>query len=153
MLKLKDMKTSHWPEANSSVHPVDQFAVTCLIQPLNSYKSESLIQLKTALKMNQRDGIDIEPGARIPIVVIQTDANVDLCDSGESPDYVKEKRLKLDMVYYLKNHLLKALLPLLDYHPNLKQRVQHASRSIIMQMKHQNTGQMTFAKFLQNKKQ
>lgn len=97
--------------------PISDLHITCQVQKLSDYKSESLIQLEVVKKIQKRNGIFIEPGSRISYVVIEGDGK--LYKRGEEITYCIKNNLKIDLEYYFEKQFLKAIEPLLQFHPHI----------------------------------
>lgn len=70
------------------------------------YKNDNLPHVNVAKNIEKRNGKGSGPrsGERVPFVYIQTKGKKDLgAVKAESPDYVVEKGLKIDLLYYLQH--------------------------------------------------
>lgn len=96
---------------------VADLCITCQIQDQKSYKSQSLIQLETAKKLQRRNGVFYEPGSRLSYVVIQ--GKEPLYKRGEDPNYCISNNIELDLLYYYEKQFLSAIEPLLQFHSHI----------------------------------
>jgi len=96
----------------SGIMDMSQFVITCLIQPLHTYKSTSLIHLEVVKRMKSRN-ITVQDNTRIQYVILR--GNKQLYLRGEEYKYAKQHHLKLDYVYYLEKQLISAMDGMLKY--------------------------------------
>ena len=92
-------------------YPFDKFVITKSLR--SGYKNPSQIAHKVlADRMGQRDsGNKPAPGDRIPYAYIVATTKSKLQgDKIEHPDFIKEKKLKLDYAHYITNQIMKPIL-------------------------------------------
>jgi DNA polymerase elongation subunit (family B) len=81
---------------------------------LNAYKSRRQIHVNLVERMTKRYRWPVRPGSRIFYVV--TRGKTKLYRRGEEPNIVREKNMKIDILFYLQNQLEKPMRTLLKYH-------------------------------------
>ena len=100
--------------------PLSDLCISCLIKPLREYKSDTLVQTKTAEKILHRTGKQVEPGSRLSFVIVQGKGKQ--YERGEPLDYVEHKNIPIDYHYYLSNQMLRAISILFTHHPDLQKK-------------------------------
>ena len=76
-------------------------SLTCEMNNLDEYKHENYIQVQVAKKQEQRTKRKTIPGSRLKYVVVANKSKKHY-DHGEEYEYAKNKKVKLDYEYYLK---------------------------------------------------
>ena len=112
-------------------------AITCFVKEEAEYKNaENLIQAQVCRKMRERgDNMEFE---RLSYVVLSGPGK--LFQRGESLEFAKRKKLKLDFTYYIENQLSKCLVSLLDFHPAQKQKLVSGLMSLVGQSNRMSSG-------------
>tara|TARA_R110000803_G_scaffold5271_2_gene17486 strand:- start:7362 stop:11012 length:3651 start_codon:yes stop_codon:yes gene_type:complete len=82
----------------------------------DSYKSSNLAHVRVRDKMKLRQpGSEPQSGDRVPYILLDTgDHRAKAFEKSEDPVYTKEKKLKVDYVYYFKNKFLNPVCDLLE---------------------------------------
>ena len=93
--------------------PMDELSVSCSIQ--SDYKSDNLIQLETAKKIQERTGKTFGEGSRVNFVV--TKGSEKLYKRGEDPSVTKYKNI--DLEYYLMKQLAKPIGKIIMFNPSV----------------------------------
>ena len=113
----------------------ENLAVTCLLQAEDDYKTDRLIQLRTARRVAARTGKPIQAGSRLSYVVVAGQAPY--YERGRETAMAKQAGLQLDFQYYLEKQFLPAITPLLMFHPQAEvQREVAAARAAIVRRVH-----------------
>lgn len=77
--------------------PVEKLAISCSLQ--EDYKSDALVQLTVAKRIEQRTGVRPRPGSRISFVFMRGEEQQ--YKRGEQVSYIKQHKLPVDLQHYL----------------------------------------------------
>lgn len=95
---------------------IDKFIITKTLK--SGYKNrKQIVHAVLADRMAERDpGNKPAPNERIPYVYIEVDHEVELQgERVEHPDYVIEKKLKIDYLFYITNQIMKPAIQFLEH--------------------------------------
>ena len=96
----------------------DELVVTKSLK--SDYKNTALPQLRVAAKQREREaGSEARSGDRLGMIFVRGPPGAKVCDLAEDADYVKQNRLPIDAVYYLRKQLETPCTSILELvHPN-----------------------------------
>lgn len=94
--------------------PLDKFVVSKALRA--DYKNTAQPHLYVARKIQRRTGQAVTSGVRVPYVFVQDPANPDglLAERAEDPEYVRERSLSVDVLYYIEHQLASPITALLE---------------------------------------
>lgn len=93
--------------------PYEDFIISKKLKAIEEYSTpETEIHVNVAQKMKKRNpGSEPRSGDRVNYVVIYIeDTGVKICNKGEDPEYAREHKLKLDLVYYFSNKVVNEMV-------------------------------------------
>lgn len=97
--------------------PVDQLQISCMFKGFSKYQGVNFKQVQIALKMQQRHRYCVQEKTRVSFVIIK--GSQDIAFRAETPEFVMENKLELDLVYYLKKQFCKPVKNLFILLPDL----------------------------------
>ena len=99
--------------------PIDSLKVSRSYHGELEYKNFNHPHLQVVLKREQREGCKVPANSRVYFVIIRGSAKLFM--RSETPEYVQEHGLKLDLMYYMQKQLYKPVVRLLTFHAEIVQ--------------------------------
>ena len=129
---------------------IDKFIITKTLKDKEDYKDwTKMVHMVVADRMGQRDpGNKPQANDRLPFAYVETKRKVKLQgDRAEHPKYILENNLKLDLLFYITNQIMKPALQFLELLCDNPDDIFH---EYIMKETHRKNGQTPLMKHFQD---
>ena len=97
--------------------PIEQLMISKSIKEKEKYKSFKSAHLQVMKKLEKRNRWPVKSNSRVYFVIVEGEEKLYL--RSETPDYVVEHKLPLDVSYYMNKQFYKPMKKLLTFHPEL----------------------------------